>query len=139
MNLFLFLWARIMNLRQDYIKNSVFIIEDDQWMVDLYSDLLEIKDWKILAVSRDGTDAKRIYQRFPRRPEVVIVDLNINGCCGMKVAKEILNVNSSQKILFVSGQSEKLQNDSILKNYPRLQKPFRIPQFFELLNGNSDI
>lgn len=91
-----FLWVRIMR-RQVYVKNSVFIVEDDEAILNFYFHLLELNDWKILAISKNGIDALGIYQGLSRHPEVVIMDINLPGCCGIELAKKILDMNSFQR------------------------------------------
>lgn len=86
--------------RQVYTKNSVFIVEDDEAILNFYSDLLEFNDWKILAISKNGIDALDIYHGFSRHPEVVIMDINLPGCCGIELAKEIIDMNSFQSFSF---------------------------------------
>lgn len=120
-----------------YIKITVFIVEDDEGLVSFYSNILAFNNWKVIAISKNGLDALDIYRGFTNNLEVVLLDINLPGCSGIDVAKAILNMNSFQKILFVSAQVEKLDGDLILKNYPRIQKPFKMPQFLKVLNDGE--
>ncbi len=129
--------VRDRNLLKLYEK-SVFIVEDNEAMINLYSDLLAFTDWKVIATSKNGLNALDLYQGFSRYPEVVILDITLPGCSGIDVAKGIPNVNPNQQILFVSGQTEKLFDELMFKNYPRLKKPFQISQFLILLTEISD-
>ena len=129
---------RIMYNRRVFAKNSVFIVEDDDAMINLYSELLAFTDWKIIAISKNGLDALDLYQGFSIYPEVVILDINLPGCSGIDVAKGILNVNPIQQILFLSGETEKLYDESFFKNTPRIKKPFEISQFLMMLTKLSD-
>jgi two-component system LytT family response regulator len=105
-------------------RKTVFIVEDDHHLLELYMMILNNKGWSILGTFDNGKVTQKEYQKLNEKPVVTILDFILPGCSGLDVAKKILEINPNQKILFVSGQIDLLSNDPVLKEFPRLLKPF---------------
>ncbi|MFX0212007.1 MAG: response regulator [Candidatus Hodarchaeota archaeon] len=114
--------------------NTIFIIEDDENLLELYSIILEKINWQVIATSVNGSRALKLYHELPIKPDVIILDLNLPGLSGDLVAKLILEKNPDQKIIFISGNCDLLKMNPYLKHIPRISKPFTINQLIEKLD-----
>ncbi|MFW9997032.1 MAG: response regulator [Candidatus Odinarchaeota archaeon] len=114
-------------------KPTLLIIEDDHMIQELYSALLEYTEWEIMSQVFDGFQAKKTYFSLETSPTIVICDITLPDCSGIDLAREILDHNPNQKIIFVSGTIHQLEDHPDLKNIPRLGKPFKIDELTKKL------
>lgn len=116
-------------------KGSVFIVEDDEDLLGYYCFLLGMNEWEILGVTKNGYQAIEIFQDFNKKPDLVILDLELPGCSGIEVAKKILEHSPKQSIFFISGNIHLLNKYSLFKNNLKLLTPFSSSQFFIKLDS----
>lgn len=119
-------------------NKSVFIVEDDPDLLEFYSMILEVNNWIIKGMTSNGFKAVDLYKNMNSRPDIVILDLILPGSSGIDIAKAILDIDPSQKILFISGHTALLDDDPQLCQLPRLRKAFSVTQLLsklEELNG----
>ena len=121
--------------RTEKPRKSIFIVEDNEDLIEFYSFLIWINDWEILATSRNGAHAIEIYRNFDIRPDVVILDLELPGCSGIDVAKRILDHTPNQSLFFISGKIDLLNDHPKFKSSPKLQKPFDTTHFVMKLSS----
>lgn len=110
------------------MNNSVFIVEDDPDLLEFYSMILDINNWTIKEMTTNGYNAVELYKKNNSHPEIVILDIILPGSSGIDIAKAILDINPSQKILFISGHTNLLDSDPHLCHLPTLEKPFNVTQ-----------
>ena len=58
---------------------TIFIVDDEPTLHELYGDILEIGGHEIVANAYDGDEAVEIFKRMSEPPEVVIMDHRMPG------------------------------------------------------------
>jgi DNA-binding response OmpR family regulator len=118
----------------------ILIAEDDIDISESYKDALEARNHEV-TLTINGEDCVKRYRREFKREQIeikkgerkgtpfdaVILDYMMPRKDGMQVAKEILEINPKQRIIFASAYVEETLEDSVkqLKQVVELmQKPF---------------
>jgi len=118
----------------------ILIAEDDSDISDSYKDALEARN-HIVMLAENGEECLEIYYKELKREQTeiengerrgtpfdaVILDYMMPRKDGMQVAKEILEINPKQRIIFASAYVEETLEDTVkqLKQVVELmQKPF---------------
>jgi len=112
----------------------IFIVDDEQFILELYRDVLTLKGHAILAVAYDGEEAVRRYRAFNEKPDIVLMDHRMPLKNGVEATREILQMNPDAIIIFgsadVFAESEALAAGA--KAF--LPKPFRIDELLEVVD-----
>ena len=118
----------------------ILIAEDDSDISESYKDALEARN-HIVMLAENGEECLEIYNKELKRDQTeinngdrkstpfdaVILDYMMPRKDGMQVAKEILEINPKQRIIFASAYVEETLEDTVkqLKQVVELmQKPF---------------
>jgi CheY-like chemotaxis protein len=107
--------------------HSLMIVEDDPDLQQFYTAFFQKTHWRILTQIENGIIAKKHYHKLVLKPSVIMIDIELPGCSGFSVARDILRHNSNQKIVFLSGRNNFMSDSSIptdLRTIPRISKPF---------------
>ncbi|MEA1945475.1 MAG: response regulator [Euryarchaeota archaeon] len=105
---------------------TIFIVDDEPMLHELYGDVLKISGHEIVANAYDGDEAVEIFKKMNEPPEVVIMDHRMPGKNGIETTKEILEINPDIKILFASADAA-IKNDALASGAcDFLSKPFAI-------------
>lgn len=105
---------------------NCIVVDDDPDIVDLFCDLLELSNVKILAKGYDGADAIELYEQF--KPNVLFIDLAMPKYDGRYAIKNIRSLHPNAKIIVLTGDSGKDQQHLLneLKVDFILHKPFNM-------------
>ena len=133
----------------------ILIAEDDPEIWQLYKDALQARNHQI-AVTTNGEECLAKYKRLrklKRRKQeesnnktsssafdIVVLDYKMPKKDGMEVAKEILDMNPDQRIIFVSAYVRETLEDSVkqLKRVVELiQKPFDVDAFVDTIEDKE--
>ncbi len=119
---------------------TAVIIDDEPRITQLYSELLELQNLKILGIGQSGNDAIRLFKEY--RPDLVFLDVHMPDRTGVEALKEIKKISPTAKVIMVtadlSEDLEKLLQDSGAT--ATIFKPFdmqKITQLLEMLNGSD--
>lgn len=132
---------------------NILIAEDEKDIALLYKKVLEARNHQV-TVTSNGEDCLKSYHdvfqemissdtRSMQRQlpfDVVLLDYKMPQINGMEVAKEILAVNSHQRIIFASAHVKEILEDSIkqLKHVVELmQKPFTINKLIDTIEDKE--
>jgi CheY-like chemotaxis protein len=121
--------------------DSLFIVDDNIELLCLYKTLLSIHSkYDIAGTAGSGRDAIRKYKKMKKKPDLVLMDVNMPDVDGISVAKQIHMYDNGAKIMFVTAEqiySEDLPPE--LSDAPILRKPFSKDEFIsaigKALNG----
>lgn len=84
---------------------KIVVIDDDQLVsISLKTILESIGTIEVLATGSSGSDAIQMYQRY--RPDVLLMDIRMDGMNGLDAAKKILGTYPAAKILFLTTFSD---------------------------------
>jgi two-component system chemotaxis response regulator CheY len=119
---------------------TAVIIDDEPRITQLYSELLELQNLKILGIGQSGNDAIRLFKEY--RPDLVFLDVHMPDKTGVEALKEIKKISPTAKVIMVtadlSEDLEKLLQDSGAT--ATIFKPFdmqKITQLLDMLNGSD--
>jgi len=110
---------------------SVLIVDDELFIVELYRDILQLRGYRVLGTAFDGEEALRKYVSSSDKPDVIIMDHRMPVMNGVEATREIIRMNPSQKVIFVSADVlvEKEARDAGAIEF--LPKPFRMDDLIE--------
>lgn len=122
---------------------KILIVEDNVDLVELYQAALELKNHQV-TISLDGEMCLRMYRGELEKLgsdtnllpfDVVVIDYKIPKIDGVEVAKKILALRPTQRIIFTSAYIKEIiekEVDSVLRNsqqfIEKLQKPFELTE-----------
>lgn len=117
---------------------SVLIVDDELFIVELYRDILQLRGYKVMGTAFDGEEALKKYTACPDKPDVIIMDHRMPIMNGVEATKEILRMNPTQKVIFVSADVlvEKEARDAGAVDF--LPKPFRMDDLIEKMEKVSN-
>ncbi|HEX7393040.1 MAG TPA: response regulator [Thermoplasmata archaeon] len=112
---------------------TVFLVDDEKFIVDLYRDILEANGHTVVAVASDGEEAVRKYRDMKDKPVIIIMDQRMPVKDGVSATQEILNMDPEATIFFGSADLhiEKEALAAGAKGF--LLKPFRIEELLEAI------
>ena len=115
---------------------NILIGEDDWDLAEIYSEILEARGHK-LKLAFDGEQCVQAYENKQGNSgfDVVILDYLMPRKNGSQVAREILQTNPDQRIIFISAFGEKLIDDleGIEDEIEFLTKPTRPRSLIEVV------
>lgn len=112
---------------------SIFIVEDEAFLVDLYCDALTSNGYFIAGVAHDGAEAIDKYARANPKPDVIIMDHRMPVMSGLDALREIMSLNPSQKVMFVSADVSVEPSARANGALEFITKPFRLVEMLEKL------
>ena len=80
----------------------IFIVDDERTMVEILREILVMNGFDVLGWAYDGEEAVRKYASFVPPPDIVIMDHRLPARNGVEVMAEILKLDPSARVLFVS-------------------------------------
>lgn len=84
---------------------NIIIIDDDKLVSSSLKTILETSpDITVKALGSDGTEAISLYDTY--RPDVLLMDIRMNGMTGIEAAREIRRKHPDAKILFLTTFSD---------------------------------
>jgi two-component system chemotaxis response regulator CheY len=120
--------------------STAVIIDDEPRITQLYSELLELQNLKILGIGQNGNDAIRLFKEH--KPDLVFLDVHMPDLSGVEALKEIKKISPTAKVIMVtadlSKDLEKLLQDSGATSI--IFKPFEtqtIKQLLEMINESD--
>ncbi|MHA2425955.1 MAG: response regulator [Candidatus Thorarchaeota archaeon] len=111
--------------------HGIMIVEDNVELCELYRKILVHKGYSILNCCENGLEARKVYESMSQYPSLVVMDYRMPYKDGLEASLEILELNSTQKILMISADLSVQKKLSGLETVKFLKKPFTIT---ELLN-----
>ena len=106
---------------------NCILIDDDQDVVDVFSELLHLVGVDIIATGNNGKDAVRLYEKY--KPDLVLSDLQMPEYDGHYVVENIKDMDSTAKIILISADLKAHDSPLLnLLNIPLISKPFDVHQ-----------
>lgn len=120
--------------------STAIIIDDEPRITQLYSELLELQNLKILGIGQNGNDAIRLFKEYS--PDLVFLDVHMPDLSGIEALKEIKKNSPTAKVIMVTADLS-VDLEKLLQNSGAtavIFKPFdiqKIIQLLEMLNGSD--
>ena len=104
---------------------NCIVIDDDQDIVELFSDLLNAVNIKTIATGNDGKKGVELYEKH--KPNIVFTDIEMPKYDGFYVVKNIKEKYPNAEIVVITGNLN-ARNSDLLKSLrvPIINKPFNI-------------
>ena len=112
---------------------SIFIVEDDLALQNLYSKVLKIYGFQIIGIANNGLDATMMFQSFSEKPDIILMDHRMPIKNGIEATKEILILSERSKIIFVSADILIKDKALAIGAYSFIKKPFDIEDLIKTI------
>lgn len=113
--------------------STAVIIDDEPRITQLYSELLELQNLKILGIGQNGNDAIRLFKEYS--PDLVFLDVHMPDLSGVEALKEIKKISPTAKVIMVTADLS-VDLEKLLQNSGAtavIFKPFDIQKIIQLL------
>jgi two-component system chemotaxis response regulator CheY len=108
---------------------SVFIVDDEEAIIEAYQIILENEGIKVMDTAYNGKEALEKFKAMKDRPDVVLMDQVMPSLDGISTMVEMHKVDPSLKVLFISAdpasKSRAIRSGAIAF----IEKPFRVTEF----------
>lgn len=113
----------------------IFIVDDEMYLQDLYADLLAIAGHTIVDTAFNGEEAILKFEAMTQKPELIIMDHRMPIKNGIEATREILDIDPTMKILFISADVSQEDKVQAIGAVGFLEKPFPMDKLFRTLDG----
>jgi two-component system chemotaxis response regulator CheY len=107
----------------------IFIVDDERTVVETLREILVMNGFDILGWAYNGEEAVRKYASFVPPPDIVIMDYRLPAKNGVEVMDEILKLDPSARVLFVSADMNARSSALARGAVGFILKPFRMREF----------
>ncbi len=114
------------------VEKTVIIIDDNEKIIEVISELLTSHSFKVFGIGGNGSDAVQLYKII--RPDFVIMDIEMPDYDGFYGLDEILKVDPDAKIIMIS-TDEKYEQKTLGKAVQFLVKPHQIIDLPKILDS----
>lgn len=112
---------------------KVMLIDDEQEIRRLLHKIVEKQpDYQVVAECGDFAGAVADFARY--RPDVVFVDIDLNGEDGLNCARVLTELDPKLKVIFATAHSEYMANAFEIYAFDYLVKPFNMERVARTLN-----
>lgn len=122
-NIFFPLSQKVSQINDEYIpvmekkvigkESQILLIDDEEEITKLYIRLLTSRGWQVVAFN-NSIKALEYYKSDPTKWDIVITDQTMPSMQGDELARNILKINPSQKIVLMTGYSEYINREQAL-------------------------
>lgn len=121
---------------------TVIVIDDNPDVLSLFVELLELKDFKVIGIGRNGKDAVELFQKL--KPDITFLDVVMPKADGLYALSRIRQRSPDSVVIMIttdlSEETAKQLED--LKATAVVYKPFEINDLIKIVNdieSNEDI
>ena len=118
---------------------TAIVAEDDESNLELFSELLEINDIKVLAKTKNGKEATIAFQSL--KPDVVFLDIMMPEFDGLYALKEIRKIDPSSLIMMITADTSDETNVRLEKLHPTavIHKPYEMSTILHFLTKQLEV
>lgn len=113
---------------------SVMIVDDEEYLHDLYREILELKDHKVIATALNGEEAVMKYRELKDRPDLILMDHRMPVKDGLEALKDILAFDPEAQVVFLTADYS-VGKQAILNGAADfISKPFQMSVLHEVVD-----
>jgi YesN/AraC family two-component response regulator len=112
---------------------SVMIVDDEPFIHQLYSDILEFNGFEVVGKAFDGDEAIELFQTMEEKPDLIIMDHRMPNKDGVATTIRIKRMDPEARIIFASADSSVRTRAMEAGAVEFLCKPFQIKELVESL------
>lgn len=117
---------------------TVMVVEDEAEIRRLLIKMIEKKEgFKVIAEAETNMQAVSLFSKH--RPQIVFVDVDLNGENGIECAKVMTDFDPKVKIIFATAHSEYMANAFEIYAFDYLLKPFNMERIMKTLTRVEDM
>ncbi|MFX1375356.1 MAG: response regulator [Promethearchaeota archaeon] len=116
---------------------KIFIVDDDQNIVNLFEQFLRFKGHKIIAKAFNGVEALELYKTLQNIPDLILIDHRMPSKDGLETIKEMLSINPHSKIIFISADYSIRTKALEMGAIDFLEKPIDFTYLIKLIEKNT--
>ena len=117
---------------------KVMLIEDEDQIRKILKKMIEkVEGFEIVAEA--DSFATAVQEFSVKRPEVVFVDVDLNGDSGLECAKVMTNIDPDLKVIFATAHSEYMANAFEIYAFDYLVKPFDMDRVHKTLGRIKEV
>ncbi len=117
---------------------TVFLVDDEKFIVELYRDILEANGHTVVGVASDGEEAVQKYRRMKDKPVIIIMDQRMPVRDGVSATQEILKTDP-EAIIFFGSADLHIEKEALAAGARGfLLKPFRIEELLAAIKEAAD-
>jgi CheY-like chemotaxis protein len=119
---------------------TLMLVDDEPPILEVYRNVLEIRDHKVICEAHDGDEAVTMYGSLKVKPDVILMDHRMPKSNGITAMKNIHMMNPLQCIIFVTADYDAAKTVMNLGAHSFILKPFRMDALFNSIEvALSDI
>ena len=112
---------------------KIFIVEDDEDIVNLFEQFLKFKGHEVIAKAFNGVEALEIYNSLQNTPDIILMDHRMSPKNGIETTKELKAINPDCKIIFVSADYSVRDHALEVGAIEFLEKPIDFTTLFRII------
>jgi len=116
-------------------SNRVVIVDDNEDITSVMSDILDIGGFNIVGIGHDGKEAVSLYRKH--KPDFIFLDVRMPIMNGIQALKEIKDENSNANVIMITADDGTgiIQELKKLNATAIIVKPFKIETIFEAIKN----
>ncbi len=116
-------------------SNRVVIVDDNEDITSVISDILEIGGFNVVGIGHNGKEAVSLYREH--KPDFIFLDVMMPIMNGIQALKEIKDENSKANVIMVTADDGTgvIQELKKLNATAIIIKPFKIETIFETIKN----
>ena len=116
-------------------SKRVVIIDDNEDITNVFSDILEMGGFKVVGIGHDGKEAVSLYKKH--KPDFIFLDVTMPIMNGIQALKEIKEEDSKANVIMVTADDGTgvIQELKKLNATAIIVKPFKIEAIFETIKN----
>ncbi|MCK4265758.1 MAG: response regulator [Thermoplasmata archaeon] len=112
---------------------TIFTVDDEKAIIEVYRDILEIKDHNIVAEAFNGEEAINVFKKMEIKPDIVIMDHRMPIKSGIEAMKEIHAMDPMQCVIFVTADYQAAKDAILMGANSFVLKPFMMDNLFNAI------
>jgi len=115
---------------------SIFVVEDEKAFVHVYDAIFRLAGFQLADWAFSGEEAVEKYRSRIKNPDLIIMDHRLPGMNGVETMRELIKMDPSAKVLFVSADEKAKQMSLDNGAIAFILKPFSLANFIDTINSN---
>lgn len=96
--------------------------------------------YRVIGDAKNGEEAVSVFNSFPKKPDIVLMDYRMPIKNGIEATKQILKINNKSKIIFTSADNSIKQEALSIGARSFLDKPYSITDLItEIKNIHNNL
>jgi len=108
-------------------SQTILVVDDEPDVLRLVEAILGGQGYNVI-VAKGSEIAIRIFERMPRKPDLVLTDVVMPGMSGPMLVEHLLQLDPEIRVLFMSGYDDRqvVQKYVVEKGFALISKPFTL-------------